>query len=149
MVLRVCRALVGPIDADDAWSETFLAALRAYPDLAPGSNIVGWLATIAHRKSIDQLRTTKRSPVPVASVGDRAEICPRDEHLDDDLRTDLAALAPKQRAAVVYHHLIGLPYVEVGAILGCSEAAARRSAADGIAKLRTTYRRGTSHDHHP
>ena len=32
-VLRVCRAVVGPADADDAWSETFLAALRAYPDL--------------------------------------------------------------------------------------------------------------------
>jgi hypothetical protein len=32
-VLRVCRAVLGPVDADDAWSETFLAALRAYPDL--------------------------------------------------------------------------------------------------------------------
>ena len=34
-VLRVCRAVLGRADADDAWSETFLAALRAYPDL-PG-----------------------------------------------------------------------------------------------------------------
>ncbi|MGH8827658.1 MAG: sigma factor, partial [Jiangellaceae bacterium] len=31
-VLRVCRAVLGPADADDAWSETFLAAMRAYPD---------------------------------------------------------------------------------------------------------------------
>ena len=30
-VLRVARAVVGPADADDAWSETFLAALKAYP----------------------------------------------------------------------------------------------------------------------
>jgi DNA-directed RNA polymerase specialized sigma24 family protein len=30
-VLRVCRALLNRVDADDAWSETFLAALRAYP----------------------------------------------------------------------------------------------------------------------
>ena len=29
MVMRVCRALLGPVEADDAWSETFLAALRA------------------------------------------------------------------------------------------------------------------------
>ena len=39
-VLRVCRAIVGPADADDAWSETFLAAMRAElvaraPQLAP------------------------------------------------------------------------------------------------------------------
>src|SRR5690606_33992095 len=33
VVLRVCRATLGPADADDAWSETFLAALRASPDL--------------------------------------------------------------------------------------------------------------------
>jgi len=30
-VLRVCRALLGTHDAEDAWSETFLAALKAYP----------------------------------------------------------------------------------------------------------------------
>ena len=35
MVWRVCSAVTGPVDADDAWSETFLAALRAYPRL-PG-----------------------------------------------------------------------------------------------------------------
>ncbi|HEY9417932.1 MAG TPA: sigma factor [Pseudonocardia sp.] len=28
-VLRVCRALLRGPDAEDAWSETFLAALRA------------------------------------------------------------------------------------------------------------------------
>src|SRR5215467_8394953 len=49
-VLRVCRAVLGSVDADDAWSETFLAALRAYPTLEPGSNVEAWLVTIAHRK---------------------------------------------------------------------------------------------------
>ena len=38
-VLRVCRAVVGPVDAEDAWSETFLSALRAYPDLPAGANV--------------------------------------------------------------------------------------------------------------
>ena len=42
-VLRVCRAVLGPADADDAWSEAFLAAMKAYPDLpaAPTSR-PGW-----------------------------------------------------------------------------------------------------------
>ncbi len=30
-VLRVCRVIVGPVDADDAWSETFLSALKLTP----------------------------------------------------------------------------------------------------------------------
>jgi DNA-directed RNA polymerase specialized sigma24 family protein len=38
-VLRVCRAVLGPVDADDAWSETFLSALKAYPELPAGANI--------------------------------------------------------------------------------------------------------------
>ena len=56
VVMRVVRALLGPADADDAWSETFLSALEAYPRLRPDSNVRGWLVTIAHHKAIDQLR---------------------------------------------------------------------------------------------
>jgi RNA polymerase sigma factor (sigma-70 family) len=141
VVWRVCRALLGTADADDAWSETFLAALRAYPDLRPGSNVRAWLVTIAHRKSIDQLRRLRRSPSLVDTVPDRAATTGVDgaDLPDEQLQAALRALPPKQRAAVVYHHLAGLPYAEVGALLSTSEAAARRSAADGIATLRATY----------
>jgi RNA polymerase sigma factor (sigma-70 family) len=138
-VLRVCRALLGPADADDAWSETFLSALRAYPDLRPGSNVRGWLVTIAHRKAIDQWRRAQRSPLP---VGDPPEVAATDDvplGPDDELRRALAALPFKQRHAVVYRYLADLSYDDVGALLGCSPVAARRNAADGIAALRATY----------
>src|SRR5437773_3753473 len=59
-VLRVCRAILGRVDAEDAWSETFLAALRAYPRLRANSNIEAWLVTIAHRKALDHLRASRR-----------------------------------------------------------------------------------------
>jgi RNA polymerase sigma factor (sigma-70 family) len=138
VVLRVCRALLPAADADDAWSETFLSALRAYPGLPPGSNVRGWLVTIAHRKAIDQIRARERRPKPTATAAD----LPADDRLPDDaLRAALDALPAKQRGAVVYHYLGGLPYAEIGDLLGSSEAAARRSAADGIATLRTTYAR--------
>ena len=136
-VLRVCRAVVGPHDADDAWSETFLAALRAYPDLPDDANVEAWLVTIAHRKAIDVTRTAARHATPVADVPDRPSR-PADAH-DLDLRDALAALPRKQREAVAYHYLAGLPYREVAAVIGGSADAARRSAADGIARLRQTY----------
>jgi DNA-directed RNA polymerase specialized sigma24 family protein len=53
----------------------------------------------------------------------------------------VAALPFKQRGAVAYRYLADLPYAEVAALLECSEAAARRSAADGIANLRRHYRK--------
>ena len=71
-VLRVCRAVLGPVDADDAWSETFLAALRAYPQLAPEANVRAWLVTIAHRKAIDMTRRRRRQPVPMADLPERS-----------------------------------------------------------------------------
>jgi len=142
VVLRVCRALLGPADADDAWSETFLAAMRAYPELKPDSNVRGWLVTIAYRKALDALRKRKRIPIP---TGERIEVVGADERptrLDDDLGDALAALPPKQQAAVVHHYLGGLPYADVGAELGISADAARRNAADGIAALRHTFAKG-------
>lgn len=140
-VLRVCRAVLGPVDAEDAWSETFLAALRAYPALRPGSNIEAWLVTIAKHKAIDHHRRRGRLPIPVDGVADRPARDHRDDPDDQELWTALAALPTKQREAIAYHHVAGLPYAEVAALLGNSEAAARRAAADGIKKLRTTYQR--------
>jgi RNA polymerase sigma factor (sigma-70 family) len=144
VVLKVCRAVCGPVEADDAWSETFLAALAAYPGLRPDSDPRGWLITIAHRKAIDQHRRAARGPRPVAELPERPadDAGPGDERRQDaaDLWAAVATLPFKQRAAVAYHHLAGLPYAQVGELIGSSEAAARRSAADGLAALRDHYR---------
>ena len=141
-VLRVCRAVLGPADADDAWSETFLAAMRAYPDLPGDANVEAWLVTIAHRKAIDVTRAIARRAVPVAQAPETApQIAGApapgpDPGLDEDLADALKRLPAKQKQAVAYHYLAGLPYAEVAAVLGGSAEAARRAAADGIAALR-------------
>lgn len=134
-VLRVCRAVLARHDADDAWSETFLAALRAYPDLAPDANVEAWLVTIAKHKAIDQHRASARRPVPVDELPEVADQSAEDH---GELWSALRALPVKQRDALAYHHLAGLPYAQVATILGNSEAAARRAAADGMKTLRTT-----------
>jgi len=142
-VLRVCRAVLGPVDADDAWSATFLSALVAYPQLAPGANVEAWLVTIAHRKAIDHARATSRRAVPV-DVLPEPSASPGADERDLDLWAALATLPTKQRQVVAYHHLGGLPYADVADLLGGTAAAARRAGADGIAALRRTYGATTS-----
>ena len=142
VVLRVCRAVLGPGAADDAWSETLLAALRAYPTLRPDSNVEGWLVTIAHRKALDQLRAEARRAVPAGDLPERLDRASGDGvpgGWESDLWAALRALPPKQRMTVAYHHLAGLPYAEVAELVGGTPEAARRAAADGIATLRRTY----------
>ncbi|MCW2521133.1 MAG: polymerase sigma factor [Mycobacterium sp.] len=138
-VLRVCRAVVGPNDADDAWSETFLAAMTSYPDLPADANVEAWLVTIAHRKAIDVTRAGARRAVPTDELPET--VGPQAVDRDDDLADVLARLPDKQKQAVAYHYLAGLPYADVAAVLGGSTDAARRAAADGIAALRRTYHR--------
>src|ERR1700742_1827369 len=69
-VHRFLIAIVGPVDADDVYQETWLAALRAYPQLTGASNLKGWLLTIAHRKAIDHVRARARRATPVAEPAD-------------------------------------------------------------------------------
>jgi len=142
-VLRVCRAVVGPVDAEDAWSETFLSALRAYPELPADANVEAWLVTIAHRRAIDLTRARARRPVAVAELPEPAALTAAGPGLDsgdaDELWHALRELPDKQRTSVAYHYLGGLPYREIASITGGSEDAARRAAADGIKKLRASY----------
>ncbi|HEX4287276.1 MAG TPA: RNA polymerase sigma factor [Trebonia sp.] len=138
-VLRVCRVLLGAHDAEDAWSETFLAALRAYPDLPETANTEAWLVTIAHRKAIDVLRARKRQPAPVEEVPEAPTTLGVPGQQDADLWQAVAALPDKQRQAVAYHYVAGLPYAEIAVILGGTTDAARRAAADGIKNLRKNY----------
>jgi RNA polymerase sigma factor (sigma-70 family) len=145
VVMRVCCAVVGPVDAEDAWSDTFLAALRAYPDLRPDSNVRGWLVTIAHNKAIDVLRRRRRFPVPSADVPEPGPksidgvAFAAQPAVDDRLRDALNALPPKQRSAVIYRHVADLSYSEIGALLDSNEGAARRNVADGLARLRQLH----------
>ena len=136
VVLRVCRAVAGADAADDAWSETFLSALRAYPDLPEGSNVEAWLVSIGYRKAIDQRRAERRRPTPIGAVAEEANTKGGPDGWEPDLGAALAQLPDKQRQSVAYHHLAGLSYHEVAAIVGGSVEAARKAASDGIARLR-------------
>ena len=138
-ILRVCRAVLGPHDAEDAWSETFLAAMRAYPELPDGSNVEAWLVTIAKRKVIDHHRSRARNPTPVEELPPSMTADHGVAERDDDLWDALRSLPNKQREAIAYHYVAGLPYAEIATLLGNNEAAARRAAADGMKKLRATY----------
>lgn len=153
-VLRVCRAVLGPgPDADDAWSETFLSALRAWPELPEDTDVEAWLVRVAHRRAVDVVRRSAREAAPSGAADDVAVLDARtpgsgggrgSAGVDDDevgeprIWDAVAALPTRQRICVAYRYLGGLRYAEIAGLTGGTEAAARRAAADGIAALRNT-----------
>jgi RNA polymerase sigma factor (sigma-70 family) len=138
VVYRVLVGLVGPDDADDAFQETFIKALRAYPDLRDDRNLRGWILTIARRTAIDAARARARRPEPLADP-DALVADGLPEPADPALWAAVRALPPRQRAAVTLHYAGDLPYAEVAGAIGCSEDAARRSAFEGIRRLREVW----------
>jgi RNA polymerase sigma factor (sigma-70 family) len=133
-VLRVCTAVLGPgPDAEDAYSETFLAALRRWPDLADDTNVEAWLVRVAQRKAVDVIRARARRAIPSEAVPDREPT----RTGDTEVWHVVAKLPERQRLAVAYHYLGGLPHTETAELTGSTPAAVRRAAADGIKALRS------------
>ena len=134
-VLRFLIASVGRHDADDAFQETFLSALRAYSRLRPDSDLRGWALTIAHRKALDVHRSRARRPVPVAEPDGRSGDA-RHAGIEGDHWERVRALPPRQRAVLTLRYAGDLTHAEIATLLGCSADAARRAAADGLKTLR-------------
>ena len=134
---RLCAAQVGPQRADDCFQETLLAALRAYPRLRNGSNLRGWVLTIAHRKALDSHRARERREVPMPEPA--AGIAARNGYDDGSPWDEVRRLPGKQRAAVVLRFANDLEHREIARVLGCSDEAARRSVHEGLKKLREVW----------
>ena len=136
VVHRFLVAAVGPIDADDCFQETCIAALRAYPDLRSDSNLRGWLLKIARNKAIDAHRAAGRLPAPAERLPEMP--VPPGEPIDGEPRlwAHVRALPEKQRMAVFLRSVADLDYDEVAEALDCSQDAARRNVHEGLRRLR-------------
>ena len=120
------------LEAEDAFQETFLRALRAYSRLQHAEHLRAWVFTIAERVWIDQRRKTRPYTAPadwVEAGEDERPAYAELEHLTE-------SLPPTERAAVVLRYGYDFSYAEIGAALGSSPDAARQAASSGVRRLR-------------
>jgi RNA polymerase sigma factor (sigma-70 family) len=129
-VMRLLRRQLGETQAEDAFQETFLRALRAYGRLEHDEHLKAWVLTIARNVATDTLRRAR----PSSELADAGA---------DDEPPAYASLAPltdglppKERAAVVLRYGYDLSYDQIAAALGSSPDAARQAASTGIRRLR-------------
>jgi RNA polymerase sigma factor (sigma-70 family) len=125
----VLRRTQSAEDAADAVAETFLTAWRRLDDLPQGEQATMWLYVTARRVVANQRRSTERR----LRLLDRIRQQPRREPEDlDDAGVAAEALS---RLRVDDQEILGLiawdglAYRQVGAVLGCSENAAKLRAA--------------------
>ena len=137
-----------PEDAADIAAEAFLkayTALRGYPaERILQLQLRPWLVTIVLNLLRNQARAAGRRPAqvrlePWAPMEDGRE-GPEEQAQRHDgqarLGDLLTELAERQRTAVVLRHVVGLPYVELAAAMGCPEGTAKSHVARGLQRLR-------------
>ena len=133
-VHRLLVRRVGAQAAEDAFQETFLRALRAYPGLRHGVHLRAWALTIASRVAIDLLRR----PVAAGEVPDDIAATLEQEPAYRQLAHLTDGLPPTERAAVVLRYGYDLSYDAIAAALGSTPDAARQAASAGVRRLRRT-----------
>jgi len=147
---RLCgvayRMLGSLSEAEDAVQETWLRLTRT--DTATVENLGGWLTTVVARVCLDMLRARKsrREEAIDARVAETSAVRgggadPEGEAVLADsvgvaLLVVLDALTPAERVAFVLHDLFGLPFDQIGAIVGRSAAAAKQLASRARRRVR-------------
>jgi RNA polymerase sigma-70 factor (ECF subfamily) len=131
-VWRLCAALGDRQAADDLTQETYLRAFGALHRFEGRSSVRTWLLAIARRVCADALRSRRRRRVTL--VADEVELeawAPvADGVAEGAVVTDLLArLDPERREAFVLTQLLGLPYAEAAAIVGCPVGTIRSRVA--------------------
>lgn len=136
------RMLGSAAEAEDAVQEAWFRLSRT--DIRGVDNLGGWLTTVVGRVCLDMLRSRRsrgEEPLETWHPGACAEPDPaQDAVLADSvgaaLLVVLETLSPAERLAFVLHDLFGVPFEEVGGILGRSPAAARQLASRARRRVR-------------
>ncbi len=145
------RMLGSTGEADDAVQEAWLRVSRS--GTGGVENLGGWLTTIVSRVCLDILRSRRsrreasleesdvRMPDPIVGREDRVD--PEQEALLGDsvglaLLVVLQSLSPAERLAFVLHDMFGMPFAEIGPIVGRSATAARQLASRARRRVRGT-----------
>jgi len=140
------RMLGSLSEAEDAVQEAWLRLNRI--DTATVDNLGGWLTTVVSRVCLDMLRSRqsrREEPIgaqvtePRTAHGEGAD--PEGEALLADsvgvaLLVVLGTLTPAERLVFVLHDLFGMPFDEIGFILGRSPAAAKQLASRARRRVR-------------
>lgn len=129
------------VRAEDLVQETFLQLHKARATYLRGRPVKPWVYAIARNVFLMQRRAAMRRGRRETLADEElpeVPIPPEVETLADRelVRRALARLPGDRREALVLHHIAGMSFREVGAVLGISEGAAKVKAHRGIAQLR-------------
>lgn len=127
--------------AEDLLQETFLQLHKVRHTYQPPRPVKPWVYAIARNVFLMHRRAAYRRGRHETIADDvlpEVPVPPEIENLGDreTVQKALTRLPEGRRGALVLHHMLGMSFKEVGAVLGISEVAAKVRAHRALAELR-------------
>jgi RNA polymerase sigma-70 factor (ECF subfamily) len=140
-VWRLCAVLGDRASADDLTQETYLRAFGSLHRFENRSSVRTWLLAIARRVCADALRSRRRRRLTLVRDDADLETLLLRNGTTDSVAEGVAAadlltrLDADRREAFVLTQLLGLPYAEAAAVVGCPVGTIRSRVARARADL--------------
>lgn len=143
LVVRYCRARLGPGMADDVAQDVCIAVLRALPRRPPERSFPAFVCGIA-RQHVAAARkaAARQQDEPVAELPDEVDPSMDPEHhalqreLGERMGKLLRVLSEKQREIVVLRVVVGLSADETAEVVGSTAGAVRVAQHRALGQLR-------------
>ena len=105
--------------AEDLTQEAFARLYLAWSKLWPDGNPIGWAYRVATNLAISWHRRAARELRAVARLKRWTPTSMPEPEAYPELHRAVAALPPRQRAAVAMHYVLGLSMEEAAEAMGC------------------------------
>ena len=142
LVLRVIR---DPAQAEEVTQETFLEAWRIASRFDPDrGSALSWLLTLAHRRSVDRVRSAEAASRRDGTYHDQNTTVPHDSTAEaattaieaQRVRSAMKTLTDVQREAIELAYFGGYTHTEVATMLDLPVGTAKTRIRDGLIRLR-------------
>lgn len=141
VVLQVVR---DPAQSEEVTQEVFVEVWRLAPRYEPSrGSVKSWVATVAHRRAVDRVRSEQASRRRDQRDTDQIDLISpaADEAVENRLERQrvqraLGSLTSLQREAVELAYYGGHTYREVAALLDVAEGTVKTRIRDGLIRLR-------------
>jgi RNA polymerase sigma-70 factor (ECF subfamily) len=150
IVLKVLRS---PEHAQEVTQEVYLEVWSQAPKYAPAKgSVVGWMATMAHRRAVDRVRSVSSEVarderyafIDVDRESDEVWDSVAQQYDVERVREALATLTPIQRQAIQLAYFEGLTQSQIATALNLPLGTVKTRIRDGLKRLRDALGGGES-----
>jgi RNA polymerase sigma-70 factor (ECF subfamily) len=145
LVLQVAALTGDPAEAVDHVQEAFIRAWTRWDRISEYDDPEGWVRRVAVNQAVSRRRRARRVLLRPAADDQRI-------HLDPEQQSLIAALcrlSPREREAVVLHHLVGYSVEEIATELSVPTGTVKSWLSRGRARLERELRsddEGVAHE---